>query len=115
MHTDGSAARSVGRAVVGGRLRAERGFIHLAMKQAAARAEMSPMSIDHVEEKTEGDSSSGVSSPDEGALGVARAAHKSDDPLARGFVVAHILAGVRRLHFVGHCGRAPGSYYLFFF
>ena len=33
------------------------------------------------------------------------------DPPPQGFVVANTLAGVRRLHYMGHCGKVPGLHY----
>ena len=34
-----------------------------------------------------------------------------DDPLPSGFVVAFTTSKIRRLHFMGNCGRRPGEHY----
>ena len=58
-----------------------------------------------------GDSDSGDSSPGEEAVTSAVRAQLEADPPPQGFVVANTLAGVRRLHYMGHCGKVPGLHY----
>jgi hypothetical protein len=58
-----------------------------------------------------GDSDSGNSSPGEGEVASAARVHLDVDPPPQGFVVANTLAGVRRLHYIGHCGKIRGLHY----
>ena len=58
-----------------------------------------------------GDSDSGNSSPGEKEVVSAASVHLDVEPPPQGFVVANTLAGVRRLHYIGHCGKIPGLHY----
>ena len=54
-----------------------------------------------------GDRNSGNSSPGDVAVVRAVNAHLDIEPPPQGFVVANTLSGLRRLHYIGNCGKVP--------
>ena len=63
-------------------------------------------------ESSSSSSSSDVESPDEDEMeSAAKCIDLESDPTPSGFVVAVTTAKIRRLHYVGNCGRRPGEHY----